>query len=392
MNELVESPFAAQVPAESAGSRQLQQRENAETLAMVAMAHRFPRNVIANTDKILNAFTRATLAEKAAYQFAKGGSDVSGPSIRAAEAIAQMWGNLSFGFREISRGIGADGVPFSEVEAFCWDVEAGNRQPLQFIVRHWRDTKRGGYKITDERDIYELIANQAQRRKRACILALVPGDVVEAAMNQADLTLRTKADTSPEAMAKMVEAFAPFGVTKEHIEKRIQRRLDSIQPAQVVMLKRVYASLRDDMSTPADWFDMEEGGGDAPRSTPAPTAAPTAYPDELFKKNLPGWRALIEQKKKTADQVIAMAQTKHPLTEEQKAQIHGGHPVQDAAGVKKVDDGAPAVTYAQVADAIVKAKDLDKLAEAEDLIGAVGDAEQRAELVTKANARRGELS
>jgi hypothetical protein len=295
-----------------------------------------------------------------------------------------MWGNLSFGFREISRGIAQDGVPFSEVEAFCWDMEAGNRQPLQFIVRHWRDTTRGGYKITDERDIYELVANQAQRRKRACILALVPGDVVEAAMNQADVTLRTKADTSPEAMAKMVEAFAPFGVTKEHIEKRIQRRLDSIQPAQVVMLKPVYASLRDDMSTPADWFEMEEGAGDAPRPTPAPVVA-TPYPDELFKKNLPAWRALIEQKKKTADQIIAMAHTKHPLSEAQKAQIRGEQPAQ-----QKTD--APVVTFAQVAEAIVKATDTDKVAEAEDLIGAVADPEQRTELVAKAAARRAELS
>jgi hypothetical protein len=88
MNEIVESPFASQLPAQAdtSGSRQLQQRESAETLAMVAMAHRFPRNVIANTDKILNAFTRTTLAEKAAYQFAKGGSDVSGPARRRTPA------------------------------------------------------------------------------------------------------------------------------------------------------------------------------------------------------------------------------------------------------------------------------------------------------------------
>ena len=371
MNELVESPFASQAPVESSGSRQLQQRENAETLAMVAMAHRFPRNVIANTDKILNAFTRATLAEKAAYQFAKGGSDVSGPSIRAAEAIAQMWGNLSFGFREVSRGIGADGVPFSEVEAFCWDMEAGNRQPLQFIVRHWRDTKRGGYKITDERDIYELVANQAQRRKRACILALVPGDVVEAAMTQADVTLRTKADTSPEAMAKMVEAFAPFGVTKEHIEKRIQRRLDTIQPAQVVMLKRVYASLRDDMSTPADWFEMEEGA-EPPK---APTSAKLpAYPQAQFDKALPTWRAAIEAKKKTADQIIATLQTKNTLTAEQIVAIRGSQPVQ-------VDnDGVIVMTYAQVAEKMSKASNAEKLAEAASLISAVLDEAQRKEL------------
>ena len=58
-------------------------------------------------DNILNAFTRPTLAEQSQYQYSKGGSDVSGPSIRSAEAIAQLWGNIEFGFREITRGTGA---------------------------------------------------------------------------------------------------------------------------------------------------------------------------------------------------------------------------------------------------------------------------------------------
>ncbi len=323
MNDIVASPFAGMSPAQndSAGARQLQARENSETLAMVAMAKRFPRDVIANTDKIINAFTRTTLAERAAYQFSKGGTDVSGPSIRAAEAIAQMWGNLSFGFRELSRGVGADGVSFSEVEAFCWDMESGNRQPLQFIVRHWRDTKRGGYSITDERDIYELVANQAQRRKRACILALVPGDVIETAMNQVDVTLRTTADTSPENMTKMVEEFGKFGITKEQIEKRIQRRLDSIQPAQVVTLKRIYASLRDDMSTPEDWFEF--GEGNTPEAKPASQQKKTVptCTAESFDKQKPSWKKVIESKKKSVNDLIATIQTKELLTDDQKVEI-----------------------------------------------------------------------
>jgi hypothetical protein len=325
-SDLVASPFGAVTSQDSSGSRQLQARENAETLAMVAMAKRFPRDVITNTDKILNAFTRATLAEKAQYQFAKGGNDVAGPSIRSAEAIAQMWGNLSFGFKEISRAVGADGVTFSEAEAFCWDMEANNRQPLQFIVRHWRDTRGGGYKLTDERDIYELIANQAQRRKRACILALVPGDIVEAAMQQADVTLRAKADTSPEAMAKMVEAFAPFGVLKEHIEKRIQRRLDSIAPAQVVTLKRIYASLRDDMSIASDWFDIEDGAPAPPPPPPAPKELPTVSA-EAFDKKKAAWKATVEKGTKSANDLIATIQTKELLTDEQKLEIAAWTPV-----------------------------------------------------------------
>lgn len=269
MNAVVDSPFAAQravAPAETSGARQNQSRELAETQTKYLMAERFPRDPVKAMDNILNAFTRPTLAEKAQYQFARGGTDVSGPSIRAAEAVAQQWGNMEQGFRELSRGIDADNVPFSEVEAFCTDLQGRTSKRLQFIVRHWRDTKGGGYRLKDERDIYELVANQAQRRVRACILAEIPGDVMDAAMAQAETTLKSKADTSPEAMAKMLEAFEPFGITKEHIEKRIQRRLDAIQPAQVVSLKRIYASLRDDMSAPSDWFDIAP---DAPVSTSA---------------------------------------------------------------------------------------------------------------------------
>jgi hypothetical protein len=259
MNELIESPFASRASVaqhDSAGSKQNQSRELAETQTKYLMAERFPRNEVAAMDRILNAFSRRTLAEKAQYQFARGSSDVAGPSIRAAEAIAQQWGNMDSGWRELQRGTDATGVPFSEVEAFCVDLQSRNSKRLQFIVRHWRDTKSGGYKLKDERDIYELCANQAQRRLRACILASIPGDVTEAAMLQAETTLKASADTSPEAMLKMLDAFAAFAVTKEHIEKRIQRRLDAITPAQVVSLKRIYASLRDDMSTPAEWFEM----------------------------------------------------------------------------------------------------------------------------------------
>lgn len=257
----VESPFGASAmtapPAhETAGGRQSQARELAETQTKYLMAEQFPRDERRAMDRILNAFSRPGLAERSQYQFSRGGSDIAGPSIHAAQAIAQGWGNVEFGWRELSRGMGADGKPYSEVEAFALDLQGRVPSRITFIVPHWRDTKAGGYKLKDERDIYELCANQAQRRKRACILSVIPQDVIDSAMEQAETTLKAKADTSADAMAKMLEAFAQFGVTKEHIEKRIQRRLDAITPAQVVSLKRIYASLRDEMSEPSEWFDI----------------------------------------------------------------------------------------------------------------------------------------
>ena len=262
MNAVIESPFAGQQArtalAETSGAAQAQAREMAEMQTKFLMAERFPRDERRAMDGVLNTFSRKTMAEMACYAFAKGGSSVSGLSVHSMQAIAQQWGNMEFGWSEVSRGTGADGVPFSEVRAFAWDLQTRTCRPLQFIVRHWRDTKSGGYKLKDEREIYELCANMAQRRVRSCLEAVIPRDVQEAAEQQAAATLRASADTSPEAVAKMLAAFAPFGVTKEHIEKRIQRRMDAIEPAQVVMLKRVYASLRDEISTPGEWFDMGE--------------------------------------------------------------------------------------------------------------------------------------
>jgi hypothetical protein len=263
MNDHVQNPFAVapRNDASSALAVSDQARGVAEVQAKLLMAQQFPRDQVQAMDNILNAFTRPRLAEVAKYQFSRGGSEVDGPSIRSAETIAQNWGNMEFGFREVARGRGTDGVTYSEVEAFAFDLQSRTRRQLQFQVRHWRDTKKGGYPIKDERDIYELMSNMAQRRVRACILAIVPGDVIDAAMEQAEITLKSKADTSPEAMQKMIDAFAPFGVSKDHIEKRIQRRLESIQPAQVVSLKKIYASLRDGMSAAADWFEVEESTG-----------------------------------------------------------------------------------------------------------------------------------
>lgn len=389
MNQVVENPFAGGgALANSAGVGAVQARENAEVMALAMMAKRFPRDPIVACDRIKNAFTRLTLAEKAVYQFARGGNDIVGPSIQTAQAIAQQWGNMSNGWREVARYVGADGVGVSEVEAYSVDYETVNRESITFQVRHWRDTRSGGYALKDERDIYELCANQAQRRKRACILAQLPGDIVDMAVQQAGVTLKSKADTSPEGIAKMVEAFGPYGVTKEHIEKRIQRRLDAIQAAQVVQLKRIYASLRDDMSTVEDWFDMQAGQDAAsPAESPKPEAKKVAvYPADLFTKNLPSWLKMIADKKKTPEQVEAMAKTKGEFTDEQRAALRAPAPAAPAQAEAK-----PAVTYAKVAELLTTAENVDALDDAAALISAVADKQQQTELGAMYDKARAKL-
>lgn len=255
-------------PATSAASADAA-RAIAEVQASMMLAKANPRDPMRAMDRILNDCTRLSLAEDAVYQYSRGGTDISGASIRLAESIAQRWGNVKWGFRVLSRSLDHDGVSCSEVQAYALDLESLASRDIVFPVRHWRDTKGGGYALRDERDVYELIANMAQRRTRACLLSIIPGDVVDAATQQCEATLKAKADTSPEAMVKMVAAFGQFGVSKEQIERRIQRRIEAISAAQVVGLKRVFASLRDGMSEPGEWFEPIETTGDGAPATGA---------------------------------------------------------------------------------------------------------------------------
>ena len=252
-NPFGDSTAVATRPANGALAEANTQRGVAEVQARMMIARANPRDPVRCMDLILQDCMRPTLAEGAVYQYSRGGSDIEGPSIRLAEAVARRWGNIASGIKEVARGPG-----YSECIAYAWDLEAGYYDERQFQVRHWRDTKKGGYALTDERDIYELVANMGQRRKRAVLLSVIPGDVVDAAVEECGRTLKAKADTSPEGLKKLVAAFEGFGVSREQIEQRIQRRLDAITPAQVVGLKKVYASLRDGMSAPGDWFEAAE--------------------------------------------------------------------------------------------------------------------------------------
>ncbi|OQB51151.1 MAG: hypothetical protein BWX99_02798 [Deltaproteobacteria bacterium ADurb.Bin151] len=227
-----------------------QQRAMAEVQSAIVLAKKFRRNQIEAMDRITTACQRPGLAEQAVYEYARGGNAISGPSIRLAEALAQNWGNIQFGVKELDQRNGV-----STVQAYAWDMETNVRQEKTFQVKHERSTKKGKYALEDSRDIYEMVANQGARRLRACILGVIPGDVIDAAVGQCEETLKAKADTSPEALKKLVEAFGNYKVTKEQIEKRIQRRLDTITPAQLIQLRKIYNSLKDGMSGPADWFE-----------------------------------------------------------------------------------------------------------------------------------------
>ena len=324
-NPMESAPVVAAPRNQSSAAEADTQRALAEVQAAVIMAKRFPRDVNQSMREIELECTRKELAEVASYEYAKGGTKIEGPSIRLAEALALSWGNIHSGWRELSRSM-INGELYSEIEAWAWDLEKNRREPVTFKTKLVRETKNGKWPLKDEREIYEHCANQAKRRERAAILAVIPGWVQDKAVELCQKTL--KATVTPESTKKMLDEFqGRFGVTKEQIEKFIQRNVDAIEAGQVVRLRQIFSSLKDGMSKKEDWFEVTE-------------AAPEAKPEG---KGAAGLKAALQNQQPAQPQQPAAEapkgepaqETKQPQPEEKKMFRAGDNVTQEATNATK---------------------------------------------------------
>lgn len=229
------------------------QRAIAEVQGAIISAKKFPRDQFTAIKKIRESCKRLSLAEKALYQYDRGGKMITGPSIRLAEVLAQNWGNLDAGVRELGR---REGV--SDAESYAWDLETNNRQTRTFQVPHIRYSKQWGMKkLTDPRDIYETVANMGARRLRACIMAVIPGDVQDIAVEEVKNTI-ARGDGKPliDRVRHMVEEFAKLGVPKKLMEKRLGHDLEDTTVNELVDLIAIYRTLKDGQAHASRFFDV----------------------------------------------------------------------------------------------------------------------------------------
>ena len=187
------------------------------------------------------------------YEYPRGGQVVTGPSIHLARAMARSWGNLDSGFKVLEQN-----AQESTVMAYCWDLETNYRETKVFTVPHVRETKKGSYPLTDSRDIYEAVANQAARRERACILSVIPGDVVDAAVEQCNSTLSGDGGMPLVDMVRiLVQKFQEqYGVTAEMLEEYIGCKKEAFSNQSVVRLKNVYNTLHDGSAGVEQYFPV----------------------------------------------------------------------------------------------------------------------------------------
>lgn len=256
-----------------------------EVQAAVVLAKKFPRDEEASRQKILAACQRRKLAEDALYTYPRGGETISGPSIRLAEALARAYGNIDCGIVEVEQRDGE-----SVMMSYAWDLESNLRETKVFTVPHRRYTRKGSYALSDPRDIYEMTANQGARRLRACILAVIPGDIQDEAVEACQKTL-SAGDGQPirERIAAMLKAFEGHGVTKEQVEARLGHRIEVTTEHELVQLGGIFKAIRDNFASAEDYFPSgtigggngeKQGFGFGNKDHPADTAAAEAGRDE----------------------------------------------------------------------------------------------------------------
>lgn len=241
----------------SVASATEESKKIAEVQGKMILAMKFPRNVEYSMQMIEAECQNVDLAEKAIYEFPRGDSVVRGASIRLVECVARHWGNIISGVEElVSDKNGAT------VRAYCWDLQTNFSDEKVFDVSYMRVTKKGSYPLTDPRDQYEKMANEAARRKRACIQAIIPKFVIDRAMEicQQSLDDKIKKEDIEETKAKMLAAFNGIAewITEEELAASCGKDWAHLGSRDIVKLRNLYNAIKDGFVRPEAAFKKEE--------------------------------------------------------------------------------------------------------------------------------------
>lgn len=281
-----------------------QQRAVAEAQGKLTIAKTFPRDINLATQEVIEACRIPALASQAFYSVPRsGGKPDVGASIRLAEEIARIWGNIDYGHRELSRSEGK-----SEVEVYAWDMQTNTFSRRQVTVNHTRYTKQyGNQPLKDPRDIDNLISNVSAKHKRACILAIIPKWLKEMAEQECKLTLSGNNSVPfAQIIRNIIADFSRFGVTLEQIEEYFDKKSEQFDDQDLHELTGIINSLRDG-GRARDFFGKPED------EKPQPQGKPQITEDKL--------KLAIEWARLGQDAKVQAVKDYYELNDEQLKQI-----------------------------------------------------------------------
>lgn len=249
-----------------------QARAIIESRYIVAMQR--PRDFDLVRDRILKECKRPRFADVARY-LKPVGKGIEGPSIRFAEMALRCMGNATADSaviyedtrKRIIRVTVTDlesNLPYSNDIMIDKTVERSKVRDGQTLV----STRTNSYGKTvyiveaTEDDLLNKQNALVSKALRTLILRILPGDILEEAMDQVIATQRDRDAKDPdEARKRLADAFSALGVKPSDLKQYLGHELAATSPAEMVELRAVYAAIRDGEATWKDTLEHKVKGG-----------------------------------------------------------------------------------------------------------------------------------
>jgi len=334
------------LPALESSATAVAAQAKAMVEARYVMAMHRPRNWDQVRQDVLRECRRPTFAHnKSAYYRKPIGAGVEGLGIRFVEVALRCMTNVLIettmiyedNLKEIHR------VSVTDLESnitYPMDVRVERTversKPAEdgsYISVRTNSRNQLVYRVPAlEDDLLNKRGAQISKAVRTLGLRIIPGDIQDEAEDIIKQVRLDKAAKDPDAERKaIVDGFSALNVRASDLTEYLGHDIGICSPAELVELRGLYGAIRDGEATwasvmenreesrkPADKPRGGNGTGSAGGEGGKP-ALPTLTAEE-FEAKKPAWQKAIKAGKKPND-IIATAQTKNTLTEDQKVEI-----------------------------------------------------------------------
>ncbi len=253
--------------------------------ARYAMARANPRSWDDVRQRVLKTCTRPAFAEKAIYVKPMGKSSVRGPSVRLAEELARTAGNLQVGSEVVYEDHHKRVIDVIVVDLETnlvttgpvtveKTVERASPKDRLIIAQRTNTAGEAVYIVAATDDELTIKTNaMVSKMRRNLVLAMMPADIVEEALDQCRATSRGEAKDQGAARKKIADSFATVGVAVRDVEEYLGHGFDMMTPDEVQHLREVFATLRDGETR---WVDVLSTRLASPATTSTPGMAKAA--------------------------------------------------------------------------------------------------------------------
>jgi hypothetical protein len=243
--------------------------------ARYAIAVKRPRNMDMTRTLLLKECDRPTFAEVAIWRRPVGNSEISGPSIRFIETAIRLMGNVL-----VESPVIYDDIDKRIVRVLVCDIEsnATYSKDLTILKTVERRQLRGQQQLGERLNSYgktvytvratddEVAVKEAAAVSKAIRVLgqrLVPGDLVDEAIERIRITQQNRDAQDPDAARKrLVDAFAKLGIYADALVARLGHALEATTPQELAELREIHAALS---SGTARWADFLEQPDDEPK-------------------------------------------------------------------------------------------------------------------------------